>query len=401
MRRQRLANGGSSTRRITRTGPFSPARVRWSEVAWHVLLVALVLAGVGVVFIHAMAGSEAALRLSDVSFDSHLQKLLISLPMIVVGLLIDPRWLRRNAFLIFGAAVVLLLLVPLIGEERNQARRWIDLGLLDLQPSELAKLGLIIVLARLLSRNRLRSFRDWWIPGAFVALPVCLVFLQPDLGTALAILPIAAGMFHLAGASGRLMGRIALVSLIVGFAAWQFQWVQDYQLRRIDTWVASQDAQSLIDGRNRTGFHVYHARVAIGNGGLTGRGLGEGIANETGYLPERDSDSIFAVIAEEAGLVGASSVLLLYSLLVVLLLGSASTLRDRFTRLTVAGIALYFGAHLVIHTAVNLGLLPMTGLPLPLISTGGSSLLTTCLALGLALGLAAQPVVRLERDAFQ
>ncbi len=401
MKHQRLSHDGSSTRLIRRAGPFSPERLRWSEVAWHTLLVAFTLVAVGLIFIHAMAGSEAALRLSDVSFDSHLRKLVISLPMVAVGLLIDPRWLRRNAFLIFGLAVFLLLLVPLIGEERNQARRWIDLGLLDLQPSELAKLGLIIVLARLLSQNRLRTLRAYLVPTAFVALPVCLVFLQPDLGTALTIIPIAAGMFHLAGASGRLLARLVVMALVIALAAWQFQWVEDYQLRRIDTWVASQDAGALIEGRNRTGFHVYHARVAIGNGGLTGLGLGEGIANETGYLPERDSDSIFAVIAEEGGLVGAGSLLLLYGLLVVLLLGSAAAIRDRFTRLVVSGIALYFGAHLVIHTAVNLGLLPMTGLPLPLISTGGSSLLTTCLALGLALGLAAQPVVRLEGDSFR
>ncbi|MDP6369288.1 MAG: FtsW/RodA/SpoVE family cell cycle protein, partial [Planctomycetota bacterium] len=243
MSRQRLSHDGSSTRLIMRSGPFSPRRLRWGEVAWHTLLVALVLVSVGLIFIHAMAGSEAALRLSDVSFQSHLRKLLISVPMVLVGLLVDPRWLKRNAPLIYGLTICLLLLVPLIGEERNSARRWIDLGLLDLQPSEIAKLGLIVVLARVLARNRLRNLRSYLVPSICVALPVCLVFLQPDLGTALAILPVAAGLFHVAGASGRVMGRLAFIALAIFVAAWQFQWVEDYQLRRIDTWVASQDAE--------------------------------------------------------------------------------------------------------------------------------------------------------------
>jgi rod shape determining protein RodA len=139
----------------------------------------------------------------------------------------------------------------------------------------------------------------------------------------------------------------------------------------------------------------------IGNGGWLGRGLGEGVANTAGHLPERDSDSLFAVIAEETGFLGTVAILALYVLMIVLLMTSAASLRDRYARLVVGGVALYFAAHLFVNAGVNLGLLPMTGLTLPLFSTGGSSLLVTFLSLGIAVGLASQHQMQLDQDAFR
>jgi rod shape determining protein RodA len=160
-------------------------------------------------------------------------------------------------------------------------------------------------------------------------------------------------------------------------------------------------AHDLVEARTGPAFHSYHARLAIGNGGWTGQGIGQGIANEAGHLPERECDSVFAVVAEELGLVGSTVVLVLYGLLIALMMGSASSLRDRFSRLAVGGIALYFAAHLCINVSVNLGLLPLTGLTLPLFSTGGSSLLVTFLMLGLALGLCAHREPSLDEDSFK
>jgi rod shape determining protein RodA len=176
--------------------------------------------------------------------------------------------------------------------------------------------------------------------------------------------------------------------------------VHSYQAQRVDTWLHGFQAQDLIDSKNRAAFHSYHARVAIGNGGLFGQGLGDGVANQTGYLPERECDSIFAVVAEEAGWLGTAVILLLYVLMIALIMGSASGIRDRFSRLAVGGIALYFAAHFFINVGVNLGLVPMTGLTLPLFSTGGSSLLVTFVALGLALGLASHHEPSLDKDSF-
>jgi rod shape determining protein RodA len=378
--------------------------LRWLRVDWHVLGLALALLGCGLVFVHAMgeAAGESSER-GAVVFSAHLKKVLVALPALALGLAVRPRWLRRNAWVVYAASIALLALVPILGEERNSARRWIALpGVgFDLQPSELAKLGLIVMLARVLYTCRLRRPGEWVLPVAIALLPMGLVAMQPDLGTAMTIVPVTLGMLYLAGARPRRLIQVVLAAALIAFGAWRLELIRDYQLQRVETWLASFGTDELIEGRNGPAFHTYHARVAIGNGGLFGTGLGRGVANEAGHLPERDCDSIFAVIAEEAGLFGAGAILALYALFIALLFMSASGIRERFSRLAVGGVALYFAAHFFVNVGVNLGLLPMTGLTLPLVSTGGSSLLASFLALGLALGLSAHHEPSLDADAFR
>lgn len=394
---------GATGRRRTWARRVFSSDLSLARIEWPVLLVALVLLGVGMTFVREMSLADVANSRGAGSFGGHVKKAVVSLPLLVLGLFLRPRWLSRNAFVIYGMALVLLALVPFIGEERNFARRWIPFPLIgfDLQPSELAKVALVIALARAFSRNRLETLNDWVVPGVLALLPMGMVALQPDLGTAVSIVPVTLGMMYLAGASGRALVALALLVGLLGGAVWQFELVQEYQVRRIDTWAASFDAESLIANRNGAAFHAYHNRVSIGNGGWQGTGLGHGIANQAGHLPERECDSIFAVIAEEGGFVGVAATSLLYVLLVILLLWISSGIRDRFARLAVGGIGLSFGAHFFIHAGVNLGLVPMTGLTLPLVSTGGSSLFTTFLALGVALGLRARWEPQLHGDAFR
>ncbi len=379
----------------------STGHVRWSEFAWPVLLLAAGLLAAGMTFVSVMADSVSNPELGGVDYEGHRQKILVALPVFFAGLFLRPSWLKRNAALIYAGCLVLLALVPLIGDERNNARRWIQLPKFDLQPSELAKIGVILMLARVLHENPLRTGRDWLKPMLVTAVPMLLVAAQPDLGTALTMVPVLAGLLYLAGGSGRALGVLGLTAVAAGFGIWQSGLVQSYQLERIETWVESFDDRELIESRNGLGFHTYHARTFTGNGGLYGRGLGEGVANETGLLPERDSDSIIAVIGEEWGFAGTAMVISLYGLMVGLLMLHAAGLRDRFSRLVVGGVAIYFAAHLFINVSVNLGLLPMTGLTLPLFSTGGSSLLATFLALGLALGLSSHHERSLGGDAFR
>lgn len=381
---------------------FTTTHLSFATFDWHVLAVAVLLLLIGMRFVWAMDWADVRFERSEVDFENHLRKILISLPCLIVGIAVRPRFLRRNAVLFYTVAIVMLLLVPLIGQERNNARRWIQLPLgLDLQPSEVAKLGLILVLGRVLYRRRLRTLGEFVWPSLLTLVPMALVAMQPDLGTALTIVPIALGMFYLAGAPARVIGGVILLGLAVGFGAWRFELVRGYQVQRIDTWVDSYDPASLIAGRNGSAFHAYHARASIGNGSVFGTGIGRGVANEAGHLPERDCDSIIAVAAEEIGFVGVTGLLALYAFLILLLLHSASGIRERFSRLVVGGIAIYFAAHLVINVSVNVGLMPMTGLTLPLLSTGGSSLLVTWAALGLALGLASQREPTLDQDAFR
>jgi len=401
-----MRSAAPSRRRLPFSLPRSPLSLRgmrWFELDWHVLAIAGALLALGITFVHAMASADLAMDRSGVDLEGHLQKVAFALPALVVGLALRPRWLRRHAWAIYLASTSILLLLPFVGTVRNGARRWIHLpGLFDLQPSELAKVGLVLVLARVLYRNRLERVRDWGPPLAAALVPMALVARQPDLGTAMSLVPIALGMLYLAGAKGKVILKFLAGTALVGVLAWQFQFgVKGYQVQRLDTWAQSFQADELIAERNGPAFHPYHARVVIGNGGMFGTGIGEGIANQTGILPERDCDSVFAVVAEELGWVMTAAVMLLYAAMIALLLGSASGIRDRFSRLAAGGVGLYFASHFAISIGVNLGLLPMTGIPLPLFSTGGSSLLTTFLALGIAVGLAAHNEPALDKDAFQ
>lgn len=381
---------------------LSVRHVSWSRVDWHVLLVALSLLAIGLLFVSAIASADQAFERQSTEFGSHLKKVVLTLPALAVGLLLKPRWLRNNAWKVYGATLVLLALLPLVGRERNNAKRWIDLGIgFDLQPSELAKLGLIVALARVLYTCRLATWSEWRKPVLVALVPMALVALQPDLGTAMTMVPVTVGMFYLAGARGRRIAGIVGGVVLAFAAAYQFELIRDYQLQRIETWFVSLSPAALIEAKTGPAYHAYQARVAIGNGGLFGRGLGQGVANEAASVPERDCDSLFAVIAEEAGLYGTAGLLVLYAFFIVLLLLGASAIRERFSRLVVGGIGLYFAAHFFVNVGVNLGLVPMTGLTLPLLSTGGSSLLASFAALGLALGLAAQREPTLDQDAFR
>jgi rod shape determining protein RodA len=401
-----MRESGSERRRNPFAHVFSLRAVRWGALDWHVVLLAFGLLALGMIFVHAMHAADVLheRRPEDsVDFDKHVVKVLMALPFLVLGLALRARWLARQAWLIYAACLALLVALPFVGHSLNGARRWIAMpGGFDLQPSELAKVGVILMLARVLYRNKLARPRDWGPPLAVALVPMALVARQPDLGTALSLVPVTLGMLYIAGARAGVLVRFLVAALVLGACVWKFQFgVHDYQLRRVDTWVESLAADDLIASKGGAAFHAYHARVAIGNGGLAGTGLGEGIANTAAHLPERDCDSIFAVVAEESGWLGTTAILVLYALLVAALLGSASNLRDRFSRLAVAGVGLYFAAHLFIHTSVNLGLIPLTGIPLPLFSTGGSSLLATMLALGLGLGLAANREPSLDRDSFR
>ncbi len=384
---------------------FSTKHIRWMEFAWPALLLAVGLLFVGLIFIDAMSMSASNLggtgAAGRIDFDGHKQKVLVAIPIFFAGLFLRPMWLRRFSPLVYLGCIVLLVLVQFVGDERNNAKRWIQLPRFDLQPSELAKIGTILMLARVLQSNRLESLFDWVKPLAVALLPMVLVAIQPDLGTALTIVPVTLGLIYLAGGSGVVISGMVAAVAVSGVMAFQTGLLQGYQTERVETWVESFDTDALIAARNGTAFHTFYARTFTGNGGAHGRGLGEGVANETGLLPERDCDSIIAVIAEEWGFYRTAALILAYGLMVVFLMISASGLRDRFARLVVGGVSIYFASHLFINVSVNVGLLPMTGLTLPLLSTGGSSLLATFLALGLALGLGSHHERDLGSDAFR
>lgn len=380
---------------------LSPARFDWL-----VLLLGLVLLGTGLTFVSACFDANMDFRSERLSegeqFAKHLKTVIISVPVLLAGLYVRPVWLRRNAYLIYAVGIGLLLLVPFIGIELNSAKRWLETPVgFNLQPSEIMKVALIIALGKALYRNHLETFSSWLRPGLLALVPMALIVTQPDLGTSLTFPPVTLGMFYLAGARGRTILGVLLAGVLFAVIATQTGLVKEYQLRRIETWQESFAPEMVIAERNAAAFHTYNSRVAIGNGGLQGTGVGRGIANRAGHLPMKESDSIWSVIAEELGLIGSGGVLLAYSLFAMLILRAAGEVRDRFCRLVVGGVGLYFGVHFFIHVGVNIGLLPLTGLTLPLFSTGGSSILTSFGALGLVLGLTARRVAPLDADSFR
>lgn len=380
--------------------------IAWGRFDWLIAGLAAVLLATGLVFIRAAFDANLDFRRTELAlgnpFVKHLKTIVIATPVLLAGLYLRPTWLRRNAFVLYMIGLAVLATVPFIGIELNNARRWIATPVgFNLQPSEPMKILLILALAQVLYRNRLRRLGDWVRPAIVALVPMMMVAAQPDLGTSLTIPPVTLGMLYLAGARGRTILALVATLFLAGFLAWSGGLIKDYQLRRVDTWIATLEPQALIENKNGAAFHAYNARVPIGNGGLRGTGVGQGIANRAGHLPEKESDSIWAVIAEELGLVGSGAVLFAYFLFAMLILRAAGELRDRFSRLVVGGVGLYFASHCLIHVGVNIGLLPMTGLTLPFVSTGGSSILASFGGLGLALGLTARRTLALDEDAFR
>lgn len=308
------------------------------------------------------------------------------------------RW-RNSAYLLYATVVGMLIFVLVSGRETNNARRWIDLaGGFKIQPSEFMKLALILFLARWFAdRPRLRRLREIWIPCLCSFVPAILILAEPDLGTALSIGPLFLGMVWLAGLPAK-KWRL-LIILPIAIAPLAFLNLKDYQLERINTWW-HQDALTLEEKAD-AGYHLWHAKMAIGSGSLTGYGWAQGPENRLDRLPERHNDFIFPVIAEEQGFLGAVLFLLLYSLIPVIALWRAGRYRDPFTRLVVAGVGLHFGIHLVINVGVATGLWPTTGLPLPMVSFGGSSMAVSGLALGMALAVGARPGPVFSSRAFE
>lgn len=291
----------------------------------------------------------------------------------------DYRSLKTS--LIFGYVLIIVLLVAtlILGVETRGSVRWIPLGPFNLQPSELSKPLLILILARFWSSNR-ASWKNI-LKSVGLILPVCiLIFRQPDLGTTLTVIFIWFSLLFASQIEIIKIFVIGLFSLTLIPSIWVF--LADYQKRRIVSFLnPAQDPQGI-------GFHVIQSTIAVGSGQLWGRGLGRGTQSRLQFLPEFRTDFIFAFIAEELGFIGSVIVLLLYAILFFSLFRLLSMADDRFGELIVIGVISMLFLQLIINIGMNIGLLPITGITLPLLSYGGSSVLTTLVSLGLCASVA-------------
>jgi rod shape determining protein RodA len=288
----------------------------------------------------------------------------------------DYRRLRAIAPALYAVMLVLLVAVHLIGHTALGARRWLSVAGFPLEPSELSKLLLVVVLAAFLSRGSGVSWRSFGGAIALMAAPAALVVTQPDLGTTMVLVAVTLGMLFLAGA------RPAQLASLVTAAAVALpllpHLLHGYQRRRLEIFLdPTQDPLG-------AGYNLLQARIAVGSGGLFGRGWLHGLQGQLGFVPERATDFVFAAFAEEFGLFGSLVLLTLFGVLLVRLLRSATVAPDRFGELLAGGTFCMVFVQVVENVGMNIGLLPIAGIPLPLISYGGSATITTLAALGLA-----------------
>ncbi|MEM7205886.1 MAG: FtsW/RodA/SpoVE family cell cycle protein [Planctomycetota bacterium] len=324
-----------------------------------------------------------------------------------VGLILVPypRLLRR-AWWLYAVALAALLLLPWFGIVINGARRWYRLPGFYVQPSELAKLAVIVALAAWLRfKSKATTLDGLLLPALIAGVPAFLVLRQPDLGSSLVFGPILLAMCFVAGAPLRsllVLSGLAAVALVCSYFV-----LHDYQRTRVDVWLqhftwtddnlGRADVQAALRGY---GFQPWQALIAIGSGGMAGFGLEQGPQNRYGFLPYRFDDYIFAVVCEESGLLGALGLLGLQGCLVAGLLRIAARTRERFGRLLVVGVATYLGTQSLVHAAVCTWLIPATGLPMPLVSYGGSSTLVAVWAVALALNVSARREPVLASDGY-
>ncbi|MHA6344971.1 rod shape-determining protein RodA [Roseivivax sp. CAU 1761] len=347
---------------------------------WPLVVLLTAVASVGFLMLYSVAGGSL-----DRWAEPQMKRYGLGLALMFVVAMV-PIWFWRNmAVPAYLLSLGLLVLVEFFGTVGMGAQRWIDLGVIRLQPSELMKIALVMILAAYYDWLPMKkTSRPLWvlIPVLIILAPTFLTLTQPDLGTAILLLTAGGLMMFLAGVHWAYFG--AVVAAGTGFIATVFesrgtdwQLLKDYQFRRIDTFL---DPSTDPLG---AGYHITQAKIAMGSGGWTGRGFMQGTQSRLNFLPEKHTDFVFNTLAEEFGFVGGMSLLGLYVLVLVFCIASALQNRDRFSSLLTLGIGLTFFLFFAVNMSMVMGLAPVVGVPLPLVSYGGSAMLVLMLAFGL------------------
>jgi rod shape determining protein RodA len=334
----------------------------------------LAVLGIGLLALYSAVGQNGSLLVSQFI------RMLAAFAAMLFMAQVEPVWMRRAAPWIYTLGLALLSLVLLSGDIGKGAQRWLDVGV-RFQPSELMKLGLPLMLAWLLHERPLPpSFGAIIAALTLTMVPVALIALQPDLGTAILISLTGAAVLFLAGIGARyIIGAIA--AALVAMPALWYLVMHDYQKKRVLT-LFDPDSDPL-----GAGYHIIQSKIAIGSGGLFGKGWLNGSQGQLEFLPERSTDFIFAIIGEEFGLLGALTILLVYLFIVGRGLYIANTAQDTFARLLAGSISLTFFFYAFVNTAMVTGLIPVVGVPLPLISAGGTSMVTLMAGFGILMSI--------------
>ncbi len=355
---------------------------------WPFLLLITAITGTGVAALYSVAGGAL-----DPWASRHVVRFCLGLASLYAVVLVDLRWWMRVAYPAYFAVLLMLVAVPLIGVESGGAQRWLGFEDYSFQPSELMKIALVLAIAR---------YYQWlpsdkvWRPEAVVApllmvgAPTALALAQPDLGTAALFGIVGCGLLFLAGVSW--LYFIAAGAGVIAALPHIWEKLHDYQKERVLTFI---DPERDPLG---SGYHILQSKIAIGSGGFAGKGFMQGTQAQLNFLPEKHTDFIFTMFSEEMGFVGAIALLALYLLALLSITYMALRCRSTFARLVAAGIGLCLFAYVFINVAMVTGLVPVVGLPLPLVSYGGTSMLTMMVGLGLVLNAHVNRRVFIRRE---
>lgn len=347
---------------------------------WGLLLLLVTVACVGFLMLYSVAGGSF-----NPWVEPQVKRFAMGLAVLFVVAMV-PIWFWRNvSVLVYLASLALLVAVELFGSVGMGAQRWIDLGFMRLQPSEVTKISLVMLLA---------AYYDWlppektsrplWVmlPVVLILLPVALVLKQPDLGTSILLMAAGGGVMFLAGVhwayfAAVIASGVGLVSAVFQSRGTDWQLLKDYQFRRIDTFLdPSQDPLG-------AGYHITQSKIALGSGGWSGRGFMQGTQSRLNFLPEKHTDFIFTTLAEEFGFIGGVTLLFIYMLIILFCIASAIATKDRFSSLVIMGIGLNFFLFFAVNMSMVMGLAPVVGVPLPMVSYGGSAMLVLLGAFGI------------------
>ncbi len=339
---------------------------------WVIATAPLLLTVIGVVVIYTVTFPTVQFTLAR----AQILYALISLAAAAILTLIDYRRWQNFAYLFYGIGLFLLIVIFFVGSRQFGASRWISLGFFQLQPSEIFKLVLILILAQLLSQwSNAMTLRRLGLILVIAAVPIALVLAQPDLGTAAVLVAITVGFLVFSHLPWRWwLGLILIGALILPFG---YLHLKPYQRSRISSFLTPE-----ADPQGR-GYNVHQAAIAIGSGGIFGQGLGRGSQSQLNFLPVAHTDFIFSGLAEATGLIGALILLGLYLALIIRIFNVAELAKDYFGMYVALGIGVMLAFQIIINIGMNLGLVPVTGIPLPFVSYGGTSLLINAAAIGI------------------
>ncbi len=370
-----------------------------AQFDWPLFVLSIVLPVLGL-FVLYSAGYDPDLQIIPFNFEqltiqSHvflkqLRFLVVALIGMFLGMITGTRTWYRFSYFFYVGVVLLLVAVLLFGAISHGSRRWLSFGAFNLQPSELVKVAVVLCLARYISKHPPKKsyygFKELLVPSLLFGLPMGLIFLQPDLGTALTVGAIGFAMLLFVGIRPKLLVGFGVMGVLAAVASWFFV-LHDYQKRRV---LVLFDPESNPRGE---GWQIIQSKIAVGSGELFGKGYLNGSQTQLEFLPERTTDFIFCVLAEEWGFAGSLLVVGLFAFLMYRLLRVVAKSKDLYSALVVFGIAVFLFFHVVVNLGMVIGLFPVVGLPLPLLSYGGSSLLTVMFCLGIVLGISMRKTV--------